>query len=162
MSRKHLTDEQLAREWPYLTRAQVKEFKEAFDIFDVDGGGTITADELGDVMRSLGQKPSKELLEEMVREIDADGDGAIDFPEFLTMMLRKMNEGDPEKELRDVFMVFDKDKSGTISADELRTVMKVIGEKVTEQEIEDAIRLADTTGDGEVDYDEFIHFVLHD
>ena len=56
--------------------------------------------------------------------------------------------------------MFDKDLSGTISADELKSVMKVIGEKLTEQEIEDAIRLADTTGDGEVDYDEFIAFVL--
>ncbi len=160
MSRKHLTDEELASAWPYLTRAQVQEFKEAFDIFDVDGGGTITAEELGEVMKSLGQKPTRAQLEAMVREIDADGDGAIDFPEFLTMMLRKMNEGDPEKELRDVFTVFDKDQSGTISADELKSVMKVIGEKLTEQEIEDAIRLADTTGDGEVDYDEFIAFVL--
>jgi calmodulin len=76
------------------------------------------------------------------------------------MMLRKMNEGDPEKELRDVFMVFDKDQSGTISADELRNVMRVIGEKLTDQEIEDAIKLADTTGDGEVSYDEFIQFIL--
>ena len=160
MSRKHLTDAELASAWPYLTRAQVQEFKEAFDIFDVDGGGTITAEELGEVMKSLGQKPTRAQLEAMVREIDADGDGAIDFPEFLTMMLRKMNEGDPERELRDVFTVFDKDQSGTISADELKSVMKVIGEKLTEQEIEDAIRLADTTGDGEVDYDEFIAFVL--
>ena len=160
MSRKHLTDEELASAWPYLTRAQVQEFKEAFDIFDVDGGGTITAEELGEVMKSLGQKQTRAQLEAMVREIDADGDGAIDFPEFLTMMLRKMNEGDPERELRDVFTVFDKDQSGTISADELKSVMKVIGEKLTEQEIEDAIRLADTTGDGEVDYDEFIAFVL--
>ena len=160
MSRKHLTDEELASAWPYLTRAQVQEFKEAFDIFDVDGGGTITAEELGEVMKSLGQKPTRAQLEAMVREIDAGGDGAIDFPEFLTMMLRKMNEGDPERELRDVFTVFDKDQSGTISADELKSVMKVIGEKLTEQEIEDAIRLADTTGDGEVDYDEFIAFVL--
>ena len=160
MSRKHLTDEELASAWPYLPRAQVQEFKEAFDIFDVDGGGTITAEELGEVMKSLGQKPTRAQLEAMVREIDADGDGAIDFPEFLTMMLRKMNEGDPERELRDVFTVFDKDQSGTISADELKSVMKVIGEKLTEQEIEDAIRLADTTGDGEVDYDEFIAFVL--
>ena len=160
MSRKHLTDEELASAWPYLTRAQVQEFKEAFDIFDVDGGGTITAEELGEVMKSLGQKPTRAQLEAMVREIDADGDGAIDFPEFLTMMLRKMNEGDPERELRDVFTVFDKDQSGTVSADELKSVMKVIGEKLTEQEIEDAIRLADTTGDGEVDYDEFIAFVL--
>lgn len=109
MSRRHLSDEELARSWPFLTRAQVQEFKEAFDIFDVDGGGTITCEELSDVLRSLGQKPSKERLDAMVGEMDADGDGAIDFAEFLTMMLRRMNEGDPEQELRDVFAVFDKD-----------------------------------------------------
>ena len=71
-----------------------------------------------------------------------------------------MAENDPEKELRDVFAVFDKDQSGTISAGELKSVMRIVGEKLTEQEIEDAIRLADTTGDGEVDYDEFVSFVL--
>lgn len=42
-------------------------------------------------------------------EIDVDGDGVIDFLEFLMMMLWKMNEGDLEREFRDVFMVFDKD-----------------------------------------------------
>ena len=162
MSRKHLTDAELASSWPYLTRAQVQEFKEAFDIFDVDGGGTITVEELEEVMKSLGQKPTKAQLEATVREIDADGDGAIDFAEFLTMMLRKMNEGNPEKELMDVFMVFDKDGSGTISPDELRSAMRVIGEKLTDDEIEDAIKLADKSGDGEVDYDEFIQFVLSD
>ena len=113
-------------------------------------------------MKSLGQKPTNAELETMVREIDADGNGEIDFPEFLTMMLRKMNEGNPEKELMDVFMVFDKDGSGTISAEELRAAMKVIGEKLTDDEIEDAIKLADSGGDGEVDYDEFIQFVLSD
>lgn len=160
MSRRHLSDEELASSWPYLTRAQVQEFKEAFDIFDVDGGGTITAEELSEVMRSLGQKPTKEQLYAMVAEMDADGDGAIDFAEFLTMMLRRMNEGDPEQELRDVFAVFDKDQSGTINAEELRSVMRVVGEKLTDQEIDDAIRLADTTGDGEVDYEEFVAFVM--
>ena len=54
----------------------------------------------------------------MVREIDADGNGEIDFPEFLTMMLRKMNEGNPEKELMDVFMVFDKD--GSVRAEDVQ------------------------------------------
>ena len=101
----------------------MKEFKDAFAIFDKDGGGSIFTQELGDVMKSLGQKPTNAELETMVREIDADGNGEIDFPEFLTMMLRKMNEGNPEKELMDVFMVFDKDGSGTISAEELRAAM---------------------------------------
>ena len=62
--------------------------------------------------------PRPQELEAMVREIDADGNGEIDFPEFLTMMLRKMNEGNPEKELMDVFMVFDKD--GSVRAEDVQ------------------------------------------
>ena len=87
MSRKHLTDAELASSWPYLTRAQVQEFKEAFDIFDVDGGGTITVEELEEVMKSLGQKPTKAQLEATVREIDADGDGEVEYEEVISFIL---------------------------------------------------------------------------
>lgn len=83
----------------------MREFKEAFAIFDKDGDGSITCSELGMVMKSLGQKPTEAELLAMVKEVDADQNGEIDFPEFLTMMLRKMNQGDPEKELMDVFLV---------------------------------------------------------
>ncbi|GAQ86360.1 calmodulin [Klebsormidium nitens] len=161
-SRRNLTEDQLANTWPYITRAQVREFKEAFAIFDKDGDGSITCNELGMVMKSLGQKPTDAELLQMVKEVDADQNGEIDFPEFLTMMLRKMNQGDPEKELMDVFLVFDKDNSGTISRDELRSAMYVIGEKLSDEEIDEAIKLADASGDGEVDYNEFIQFVLSD
>ena len=127
-----------------------------------DGGGSITSDELGDVMRSLGQKPSLAEVEMMVKEIDADGNGEIDFPEFLTMMLRKMNEGNPEAELREVFSVFDKSGTGTVTANDLRAAMSLVGEKLTREEVDDVIRLADTSGDGKIDYDEFIRFILQD
>uniref|UniRef100_A0A0R3Q3G5 Calmodulin n=1 Tax=Brugia timori TaxID=42155 RepID=A0A0R3Q3G5_9BILA len=66
------------------------EFKEAFSLFDKDGDGTITTKELGTVMRSLGQNPTEAELQDMINEVDADGNGTIDFPEFLTMMARKM------------------------------------------------------------------------
>lgn len=57
----------------------LQEFKEAFALFDQDGDGTITIKELGMVMRSLGQNPSLSDLKEMIREVDADGNGTIDF-----------------------------------------------------------------------------------
>ena len=50
------------------------EYREAFNLFDKDGDGSITTDELGVVMRSLGQKPTEQELKNMIREIDADGE----------------------------------------------------------------------------------------
>lgn len=53
------------------------EFKEAFSLFDKDGDGTITTKELGTVMRSLGQNPTEAELQDMINEVDADGEEAL-------------------------------------------------------------------------------------
>ena len=92
-----------------------------------DGDGTITTRELGTVMRSLGQNPTEAELQDMINEVDADGNGTIDFPEFLTMMARKMKDTDSEEEIKEAFKVFDKDGNGFISAAELRHVMTNLG-----------------------------------
>uniref|UniRef100_A0A8C6MCD6 EF-hand domain-containing protein n=1 Tax=Nothobranchius furzeri TaxID=105023 RepID=A0A8C6MCD6_NOTFU len=93
---------------PFLCLLFWSEFKEAFSLFDKDGDGTITTKELGTVMRSLGQNPTEAELQDMINEVDADGNGTIDFPEFLTMMARKMKDTDSEEEIREAFRVFDK------------------------------------------------------
>ena len=136
-----------------MTEEQIAEFKEAFSLFDKDGDGTITTKELGTVMRSLGQNPTEAELQDMINEVDADGNGTIDFPEFLTMMARKMKETDSEEEIREAFRVFDKDGNGFISAAELRHVMTNLGEKLTDEEVDEMIREADTDGDGQVNYE---------
>ena len=102
-----------------LTEEQIAEFKEAFSLYEALPG-IITTKELGTVMRSLGQNPTEAELQDMINEVDADGNGTIDFPEFLTMMARKMKDTDTEEEIREAFRVFDKDGNGFISAAELR------------------------------------------
>src|ERR1700733_6285804 len=96
----------------------------------IDGDGTITTIELGTVMRSLGQNPTEAELQDMINEVDADGNGTIDFPEFLTMMARKMRDIDSEEEIKEAFRVFDKDGNGYISAAELRHVMTNLGKHI--------------------------------
>jgi calmodulin len=138
------------------TDEQIAEFKEAFSLFDKDGNGRITSSELGTVMRSLGQNPTEAELQDMINEVDADGNGTIDFDEFLHMMGKKMNNVDSDEELREAFRVFDKDGNGYISAAELRHVMTNLGEKLTDEEVDEMIKEADLDGDGMVNYEEFV------
>ena len=145
---------------PELTDEQVAEFKEAFALFDKDGDGTITTKELGTVMRSLGQNPTEAELQDMVNEVDADGSGTIEFPEFLNLMAKKMQDTDSEDELVEAFKVFDKDGNGFISAAELRHVMTNLGEKLNEEEVDEMIREADQDGDGQVNYEEFVKMMM--
>ncbi|PRD23089.1 UNVERIFIED_CONTAM: Calmodulin [Trichonephila clavipes] len=112
----------------------------------------ITAAELGVVMRSLGQRPSELELRKMVHMVDKDGNGTIEFDEFLSMMSKKLQESDSETELHEAFRVFDKNGDGFISPSELRQVMTNLGEKLSDEEVEDMIKEADLDGDGLVNY----------
>ena len=143
-----------------LTEEQIQEFKEAFALFDKDGDGTITTKELGTVMRSLGQNPTEAELQDMINEVDADGNGTIDFPEFLSLMARKIKDTDTEEELREAFKVFDRDGNQLISAAELRQVMTTLGEKLTDEEVDEMIREADIDGDGQINYEEFVRMMM--
>ncbi|KAF9405635.1 hypothetical protein BGZ94_003433 [Podila epigama] len=143
-----------------LTEAQLSEFREAFSLFDKDSDGTITTKELGTVMRSLGQNPTEADLQDMVNEVDADGNGTIDFPEFLTMMARKMKDTDSEEEIKEAFKVFDKDGNGFISSAELRHVLTNLGERLTDAEVDEMIHEVDVDGDGQINYDEFVRMMM--
>jgi hypothetical protein len=66
-------------------------------------------------------------------------------------MSRKVKDSDPEAELREAFAVFDQDKSGTISADELRRVLRSIGDDVSDADVDEMLRMADVNGDGSID-----------
>uniref|UniRef100_A0A453HQU9 EF-hand domain-containing protein n=1 Tax=Aegilops tauschii subsp. strangulata TaxID=200361 RepID=A0A453HQU9_AEGTS len=104
-------------------------------------------------MRSLGQRPSEEELREMIAEVDTDGNGVVDFSEFLTLLDRKMRGA--EDELREAFRVFDQDKNGFISLDEFRHVMVKLGERLSDEEVAEMLREADLDGDGQINYSEF-------
>nr|GMD21268.1 calmodulin [Ipomoea batatas] len=74
-----------------MTDDQMAEFRAAFSLFDKDGDGCITRKELGTMMRSLGENPSEADLQDMINEVDADGNGTIDFSEFLNFMAGMKN-----------------------------------------------------------------------
>ncbi|KAE9450883.1 hypothetical protein C3L33_17213, partial [Rhododendron williamsianum] len=66
----------------------MENLREAFSVFDVDGSGSISAEELLNVMRSLGEECSIAECRKMISGVDRDGDGMIDFEEFKVMMVK--------------------------------------------------------------------------
>ena len=142
-----------------LTEEQKQEIKEAFDLFDTDGSGTIDAKELKVAMRALGFEPRKEEIRKMIADVDRDGSGVIDFPDFLDMMTAKMAERDPREEMTKAFRLFDDDETGKISFKNLKRVAKELGENMTDEEIQEMIDEADRDGDGEISEEEFMRIM---
>ncbi|XP_057318248.1 myosin regulatory light chain 2 isoform X2 [Microplitis mediator] len=157
---------------PAISKAQMKEFEEAFNLFDKDRDGSITKEELGRVMRGLGQFARTEELRTMLEEIDTDGDGNVSLVEFVKIVSNIGNasaaqqtdltqEQQEEQELRDAFRVFDKHNRGYITASDLRAVLQCLGEDLSEEEIEDMIKEVDEDGDGRIDFCEFARSLVN-
>merc|ERR1712022_40466 len=142
-----------------LTEEQRQEIREAFDLFDTDGSGTIDAKELKVAMRALGFEPKKEEIRKMIADADRDGSGVIDYPEFLDMMTQKMTGKDAKEEIIKAFRLFDDDETGKISFKNLKRVAKELGENMTDDEIQEMVEEADRDGDGEIGEEEFMRIM---
>lgn len=143
-----------------FSESEIADFKLAFDLFDVRHEGQISTKDLGRVMKSLGEESNPHELRQMIREIDQDGNGLIDFDEFTYLMTKvKKDVEDTSSELKDVFHQFDVNGDGYITVDDLKAVMAKVKEKATDAEIQQMIRIADKKGKGKVDLKSFLEFV---
>jgi len=142
-----------------LSRQDVECLKEAFKLFDCDSNGRITVEELGKVMRTHGFDPTEEDLRDMIRNVDTNANGAIDFNEFIDMMVKRRDCLDDD--VAHAFKVFDRDGDGLISEEELRLTMTNLGEPLTEAEVRSMIAEADLDGDGKINFQEFSRLMAH-
>ena len=94
-------------ERPGLTEDEIEEIKEAFDLFDSDGSGTIDPAELKSAMQSLGFEAKNQTIYQMISDLDADGSGQIDFEEFLHLMTARVSDKDTRENIRKIFNLFD-------------------------------------------------------
>ncbi len=110
-------------------------------------------------MRALGFNPMESEIKDLVSEYD-EGKGMIDFPEFLNIISEKITEIDTEEELINAFQVFDKKKTGLISMREFRRVCTTLGEKLSNAEINELIRVMELDPDSQLEYKDFIKMIM--
>jgi centrin-1 len=130
--------------------------RSAFELFDRDNSGNIDATELRDAMKALGIYLKRDAVKELMKTVDKDKSGSIEFEEFLTLMQDKISSRNPLDELKKAFRVYDEDDSGKISLDNLKKVSIEMDGEITDEELKEMIYEADGDGDGEVSLDEFL------
>jgi len=141
-------------ERPGLTKDEIAELKEAFDLFDTEGSGRIDVNELKGAMQALGYNKKNKMVFAMIEQLK-DGT-TLDFSSFLDLMTAKMGDDDSEAELLKVFDLFDEEGKGAITVQCLSRVAKEVGENMTPAELKEMIERADEDGDGVINRSEFV------
>ena len=119
-----------------LTHEQIQEYKEAFNLVDKDSNGKISRKELGNVLKSQGWNVTEMEVQNMLRDLDEDGDNMLSFQEFISIIEKQheLNKEDKEEYMA-VFKICDYDGSGHISPKELHEVLQMLGENFTLEEL---------------------------
>merc|ERR1712168_313811 len=143
---------------------EMKCLKVCFDLFDTKKQDYLSADGLGEIMRAMGFRPTEEELVDLVNEIDEDGSGQIEFPEFCQLCATFLVE-DPDietmkKELKDAFRIYDKEGQGFITMDTLRGLISELLQPLTQEELDGIIEELDEDGSGTMDFDEFCEMMM--
>merc|ERR1711959_620383 len=143
-----------------LSEEQVEDVREAFELFDIDHSGAIDVRELKAAIRALGMDVSAEELKKMVGDVDKDGNGTIEFPEFLSMMTAKMSNTATDEEIAKCFKLFDHDATGSITLKNLFHARSILGmDDVTDAQLENMMKQADRSGSGSISLADFVRLM---
>ncbi|KAK7959665.1 calmodulin [Apiospora aurea] len=145
-----------------LSQEEIAVFKELFDSYDDDKGGNITVQEFAKVMsNSPGQQPTEAEVQQIIKEVDLDGDGTINFNEFITMMTGQPYPPvtDPADEYAKAWKEFEPSLKGSITQAQFRQLMANLAEPVSDVEVDKLVNNVD--GEGKISYKDFDHFMKH-
>lgn len=127
-----------------------------FEQMDLNHDGRISVMELTKAARLLGLNPTRKEAEMMIQDCNPAQKGYVTKSEFKKLFEDRQTDIEQQiKEISDAFKVFDKDNSGTISADEIRAVLKKCGEDLDDKELDEMLRRVDVDGDGKISIEEF-------
>lgn len=132
-----------------------EELEDVFKRFDANGDGKISSSELSGILSSMGCDVKQEELGLMMKEADTDGDGFISLEEFIDLNTKGKDRAACLEDLKNAFEVFDLDRNGSITADELFQVLKGMGDGSTREDCRNMINGVDKNGDGLINFEEF-------
>ena len=150
---------------PNITQQKLLEYKDVFALFDVDGDGRIDVQEIKEVMHAIGKDATSEEVLHMMEFVDDDGSGELDFDEFVNLMERSVNKENRKvlkennvlsRDWRTAFDIFDADRDGLLSADDLVNSLKSFGKILSKSEAQDMINDIDVNNNGHITLNEFI------
>lgn len=152
-------------------KGKLLELKDAFDAYDDDKSGHLDRREIGMLIADCGltmrSANDREQVNEIINEMDVDGDGNIAFKEFLHLVttLRKFSRDKNIADLKDIFQQYDKDGSESLSLAECSRMLEQmkLTPKTREEQRQIAILLeeVDEDGSGELDFNEFAQLYQH-
>ena len=143
-----------------IPQDKIAEYQEAFNMFDINKDGLLTVDEIFKMMKNYGYPLPKTEIKKMMDKIDTDGDGQIDFEEFITLIQSQtifIDETDDDAILR-AFKSFDKDHDGKIPNAEFKFLLNNLGNIFSKEETEELFKISNLNDEGELDYVKFIEF----
>mmetsp|Transcript_33004 Transcript_33004/g.38737 ORF Transcript_33004/g.38737 Transcript_33004/m.38737 type:complete len:150 (-) Transcript_33004:110-559(-) len=146
------------------SQEEMDELREMFKIVDRDDGGTISKEELTYLMETLGIHATPEDINVMISELDNDGDGTIDFEEFIQVIQKKVAASFTLDQVKSAFKVFEgSSPEGTIHKDDLILAMMTHGTtKLTEEEAINLITQLEPNSEGQIDYDTYVEMMMSD
>ncbi|KAI9114725.1 hypothetical protein K1719_014423 [Acacia pycnantha] len=136
-----------------LSEEEIIGLKEMFKGMDTDNSGTITIEELKQGLAKQGIKLSEQEVKQLLDAADADGNGTIDYDEFITATLH-LNRINKEEHLYTAFQYFDKDNSGFITMEELEQALREYNMH-DGRDINEILSEVDSDNDGRINYEEF-------
>ncbi|KEG07176.1 calmodulin [Trypanosoma grayi] len=146
-----------------ISKKEVEEFREMFDLVDSNHSGHITQGEMRKLMETLRLRPTEEELEQMFRDADAaDAAKGIDFDEFVAMMSKRVQSDYTLEQLRSAFKLFETEDMppGYVSTEVLEHALVSYGtEKLTHDEAARLLAAVDPDGTGRINYLDFVAMV---
>jgi calmodulin len=140
--------------------SEIRDLVWAFKLYDIIGEKSISTVDARKALKHVGEECNDQVWLDLINAADPHPRGVLNFQGFVKLAKNFKQDDLTDSQLTNAFKIFDKDKSGTIDAIELKDVLEKLGFPITAMEAHDMLAEADDSGDGEVSYSEFVTKIM--